>query len=171
MEGTFDIIQDIQQGTGPATDEENDEPSDHGGFPILAKGIPCPDTDNDGMPDEWEQRYFGSITAAVVNQDPDNDGYTNIEEYLNGTNPIPVGPPPKIYPALPGMDSSVQDLDGDGKAEDLNGNGRLDLADVLAFYQYLDSLAVQDNQNDFDFAGDGKVDLADVRELFRMALY
>ena len=166
----IDIIQDIQQGTGPATDEENDNPSDYGGFPILDQGTPCADSDSDGMPDEWEQRYFASMTAAAVNADTDSDGYTNIEEYLNGTNPV--GPIPGAGPTfLPGMGSPVQDLDGDGKAEDLNGNGRFDFADVVAFFQYLDSQVVQANSNDFDFTGDGLVDMADVRELFFVALY
>ena len=157
-----DIIQNIQQGTGPATDEEADNPDDYGGFPTLAIGTPCPDTDNDGMPDDWEQKYFASITAAVANDDTDSDGYTNVEEYLNGSNPIP-----GIYPTLPGIGSPAQDLDGDGKAEDLNANSRLDFADVLALYHHLDSQAVHANQNYFDFTGDGQVDMADVRELFK----
>jgi Bacterial TSP3 repeat/Pectate lyase len=42
------------------------------------------DTDNDGMPDEWE-RQFNNTNPNVwdANADADGDGYTNIEEYLN----------------------------------------------------------------------------------------
>ena len=46
------------------------------------------DGDSDGLPDWWEIRYFGSITAQNGEGDPDLDGRTNWEEYaLDGTNP------------------------------------------------------------------------------------
>jgi hypothetical protein len=55
--------------------------------PVPASGTPCTDSDGDGMPDAWESRYFGSSTAADIAADTDGDGYTNIEEYLNGSDP------------------------------------------------------------------------------------
>jgi len=46
------------------------------------------DSDGDGMPDEWEQKYgFSPSDASNASKDKDGDGYTNIEEYLNGTDP------------------------------------------------------------------------------------
>ncbi len=39
------------------------------------------DSDRDGLPDWWEERYFGNITAAEPNADTDKDGLTNLEEY------------------------------------------------------------------------------------------
>ena len=42
------------------------------------------DADSDGMPDAWESTY--GVTAQ--NLDADGDGYTNLEEYLNGTHPF-----------------------------------------------------------------------------------
>ena len=45
------------------------------------------DTDGDGLPDDWEQQYFGSTTGAVANADPDGDGFTNLQEFLAGTDP------------------------------------------------------------------------------------
>ncbi len=45
------------------------------------------DTDGDGMNDLWEYRHFGSKTAAIATEDPDDDGRTNAEEYIEGTNP------------------------------------------------------------------------------------
>jgi pectate lyase len=62
-------------------------PAEVGGWPQLNPGTPCPDSDNDGMPNEWEAKYFASTTGAFANTDTDGDGYHNIEEYLNGTNP------------------------------------------------------------------------------------
>ncbi|WP_162129544.1 Ig-like domain-containing protein [Algibacter luteus] len=40
------------------------------------------DTDNDGMPDIWENATFGDLTKGS-NGDEDGDGYTNIEEFFN----------------------------------------------------------------------------------------
>lgn len=55
----------------------------NGGFGTLG-GVAAPtDADQDGMPDAWEIKYGLSPTAASNNGDFDNDGYTNLEEYLN----------------------------------------------------------------------------------------
>ena len=62
------------------TDDANDD------FP----NDPCADTDtdSDGMPDEWELRFNPKKDLSFrSNEDLDVDGYTNIEEYLNQTNP------------------------------------------------------------------------------------
>ena len=41
------------------------------------------DTDQDGMPDWWEKAKGLDPTTADNNEDPDGDGYTNLEDYLN----------------------------------------------------------------------------------------
>jgi hypothetical protein len=45
------------------------------------------DTDNDGMPDEWEQRHALNPNSPGGspdwNQDYDSDGYINVEEFIN----------------------------------------------------------------------------------------
>ncbi|UCH14726.1 MAG: RICIN domain-containing protein, partial [Bacteroidales bacterium] len=47
-----------------------------------------PDTDLDGMPDKWEFYYgLNPFDISDQNTDLDEDGYTNIEEYLNNTDP------------------------------------------------------------------------------------
>lgn len=65
-----------------------DSPEDVGGWPELAASPPPPDSDDDGMPDVWEEK-FGLDPRAPANLtlDSDGDGYTDIEEYLNGTDP------------------------------------------------------------------------------------
>jgi hypothetical protein len=46
------------------------------------------DTDGDGIPDRWEQLYFGAATGTDPNGDPDGDGRNNLQEYLAGTHPL-----------------------------------------------------------------------------------
>jgi pectate lyase len=54
-----------------------------GGWPEL-KSSPAPaDSDNDGMPDDWETTRGLNPKLADNNGDRDGDGYTNLEEYLN----------------------------------------------------------------------------------------
>ncbi len=45
------------------------------------------DTDLNGLPDWWEQTYFGQLTGTPPNTDADHDGLSNLSEWLAGTNP------------------------------------------------------------------------------------
>jgi len=44
------------------------------------------DSDNDGLPDNWETQYFGNLTQTGSG-DFDGDGKTNLAEFRNGTDP------------------------------------------------------------------------------------
>ena len=46
------------------------------------------DVDGDGLPNNWEQQYFGSYTGAVAGMDSDGDGMVNSNEYVAGTHPL-----------------------------------------------------------------------------------
>lgn len=82
------LISQVRNGQGPSTDDENDDQSDYGGYPNLAAGTVCADGDGDGMPDEFEQRFgLNPQDPSDAAEDLDKDGYLNIEEYLNGTDP------------------------------------------------------------------------------------
>jgi len=75
------IVNDVRNKTGRIIDDE----SEVGGWLNLNPGSPCLDVDNDALPDEWETKYRFDMTT---NGDMDGDGYTNIEEFLNGTDPL-----------------------------------------------------------------------------------
>ena len=45
------------------------------------------DTDANGLPDWWEQMYFGHPTGTDPNADPDHDEANNLAEWLARTNP------------------------------------------------------------------------------------
>ncbi|MDF9801089.1 pectate lyase [Catalinimonas alkaloidigena] len=57
-------------------------------WPILREGIPFIDSDGDGMPDHWEESFGLNKFEDDSFSDNDDDGYVNIEEYLNKTNPV-----------------------------------------------------------------------------------
>jgi hypothetical protein len=61
-----------------------DHPSQVGGWPSLAQGVPRRDFDHDGMPNRWETRRGMDPNRKNGARDRDGDGYTNIEEYING---------------------------------------------------------------------------------------
>jgi hypothetical protein len=72
--------------TGKTPGTTNDWPL--GGYPIYKPAKPLTDSDHDGMPDVWEKRYsLNPRDPSDARKDKDGDGYTNIEEFINGTNP------------------------------------------------------------------------------------
>ncbi len=59
-----------------------------GGWPVLHASAAPADRDDDGMPDAWEEsHHLDANDPADTARDLDRDGYTNIEEYLNQTDP------------------------------------------------------------------------------------
>ncbi|NOS70684.1 MAG: polysaccharide lyase, partial [Verrucomicrobia bacterium] len=62
-------------------------PSQVGGYPDY-KGKPYMDTDGDGLPDAWEKKHgLNPTNASDATGDLNGDGYTNIEEFINGRDP------------------------------------------------------------------------------------
>ncbi|MFQ6128078.1 MAG: hypothetical protein ACE5QW_04165 [Thermoplasmata archaeon] len=57
------------------------------------------DTDQDGLPDWWELEYFGNLNYGA-DDDPDNDDFTNLEEFEAGTDPTD----PNDKPRPPAVD-------------------------------------------------------------------
>jgi hypothetical protein len=76
-------VEDVHKRTGKIIDSQKDV----GGWPELAAGVPPVDADSDGMPDEWEQANGLGPSRADEGGDDDRDGYSNLEEWLNGTDP------------------------------------------------------------------------------------
>lgn len=78
------VVNDVIHGTGHIIDD----PSQVGGWITPASGVPCTDSDHDGMPDVWEIKYgLDPNNNSDANDDADGDGYTNVEEFINATEP------------------------------------------------------------------------------------
>ncbi|AOW17839.1 polysaccharide lyase [Polaribacter vadi] len=63
-------------------------PDQVGGYPKY-QGKPYKDSDGDGIPDKWEKKFgLDPKDPTDANKDLNGDGYTNIEKYINGINPL-----------------------------------------------------------------------------------
>ena len=72
------------------------DPAQVGGYPDY-RGTPYPDTDHDGMPNDWETRHgLNPRDPADASADANGDGYTNIEDFINGLDPTA---PKRAWPA------------------------------------------------------------------------
>ena len=74
----------------------------------------------------------------------------------------------KALPVVHGV--KVADLNGDGLAEDSNGNGVLDFNDLVLLFQQMGSAEFQNNYELFDWNSNGAIDFNDVVEMFRRAI-
>ncbi|MEI6184862.1 MAG: hypothetical protein WCP65_04980, partial [Bacteroidota bacterium] len=68
-----------------------DSQYDVGGWPTLNSRPYPTDTDNDGMPDEWETQRGLNPANATDRNNFNINGYTNLENFLNGDSIIAVG--------------------------------------------------------------------------------
>lgn len=105
--------------------------------PVLKNGkiTILKDEDGDGLSDDWEMQYFGNLDQGA-DDNPDEDGFTNSEEYENGTNPTQKD-------SLPG---------------DLNGDNIVDLRDAILALQISCGMTTSDSINKAgDVNNDGKI--------------
>jgi hypothetical protein len=62
-------------------------PSQVGGYSEY-KGAPYRDSDGDGLPDDWEKKQgLDPSNPSDASGDLNGDGYTNIEDFINGLDP------------------------------------------------------------------------------------
>ncbi len=100
------------------------------------RDLMAPDTDGDGLPDYWEEQHsLATHDSSDRDQDPDNDGHTNIVEYNRGTNPL------------------NPDTDGDGLLDSAESNTSL----------WVDQLNTGTNPLRMDSDGDGISDWLELR--------
>jgi PKD repeat protein len=67
---------------------------------------------------------------------------------------------------FPDTDRYPNDLDLDGKYEDLNGNGRLDFSDLLLYFNNMDWIETSQPEGIFDYNKNGHIDFNDLMMLF-----
>ena len=133
------LIQEYRDGTGQIPYDENSV----GGYPTIAPGTPYIDTDHDAMPDAWETAHgFNPNDVSDGNGDADGDGYTNVEEFLNGITSGPIG--------------------------DVTGDSQVNIQDIQACVNHI--LGTQDWGALADVNGDEAVNVLDVQAIVNIIL-
>jgi len=101
----------------------------------------------------------GTTDLAVdVEQMDDDDGAAIDAEAREGV--LVTGPPPVAGSNAP------TDPDGDGRYEDVNGNGRLDYADIELLFDSFEGDSVRLNKGAYDFNENGRLDFDDIVSLY-----
>ena len=108
------IINEIRTGKGSMINS----PKDVGGWPVYKSTEAPVDKDRDGMADEWEAAHGLSATDPGDHRnDADDDGYTNLEEYLNGTDPNAATASLQDYAEFEAVLDEIEVLNVQGYAE------------------------------------------------------
>lgn len=126
-----------------------DTPTEVGGWPVHPQVSPLPDTDNDGVPDDWEIQHNLDPQTPDSLLDTDNNGYLVIEEYANSllaaeSVPVPSDSPSPAPTPLP----------------DANGDGLVDTADFFIWQNHYAQILTAGNTVG-DFNNNGKIEALD----------
>jgi len=74
------VTQEVEDGKGKIIDS----PAEVGGYPDYPRGMAPKDSDNDGMPDAWEEAHKLDKSKANANDRDLDPNYDNLEVYFNG---------------------------------------------------------------------------------------
>jgi hypothetical protein len=109
------VANEVKTGTGKIIDD----PSQVGGWITIDSGTGCVDSDKDGMSDSWETAQGLNPNSSDASQDKDGDGYTNIEEYINGSGAtVSPSPTPSSTPSPSPV--KIGDANVDGKVDGID---------------------------------------------------
>ena len=95
------------------------------------QGIIDNDSDGDGLPDDWEQEYFGNLLQGP-GDDYDVDGLDNLGEWQQGTDPTDSDTDADQVPDGWEVRYGLDPLDPCDAGEDLDGDGSTNLEEYLA---------------------------------------
>ena len=110
--------------------------------------------------------YDGTADNGPDGIHPNRAGMEKIAaRWYAALTPLLPGPSPVV---VPGGAGAARDLDGDGRREDVNGNGREDFADVVLYFNQMSWIAANAPLEAFDYNENGRIDFADVVRLFNL---
>jgi len=114
-------------------------------------------SDGSGIPDWWELKYFGT-TGVDPYADPDGDGWNNLQEFQNGTDPTVFNTPPSpVFSVTPTANDNGEVISWNPAQGAVTGytiyrNGSAIATVSSGTFSYTDSTAVNlDDPNDGDY--------------------
>ena len=116
-----------------ADDDQDGTINYYDAFPHDPRG--ATDADHDGMADEWEVAHgLNPANAADAAQDPDGDGISNLQEFLDNTNPL-LADAARISNGISLPTASDDELGYRVAAGDINKDGFSDVVAGAPIYQ------------------------------------
>jgi pectate lyase len=100
-EADLRIIRDYREGKGSTPNHE----SEVGGFPKIASGVACRDSNGDGVPDDWYNANDLNPNEPGLGSRLHSSGYSFLEMYLSG---IALSAAPGSGSALPAAPAAVE---------------------------------------------------------------
>jgi subtilisin family serine protease len=116
-------------------------------------------TDRELSPTDVE--YLLTNTSTDLNTRKTRQGSGQV----NATAAVSAALSTERPPAIIG-NTTPTDPDGDGKYEDIDGNGSFGITDVSAFFNSYNNNRIKNNPENFDFNNDGEINIIDVSKLF-----
>ncbi|MBW2059722.1 MAG: fibronectin type III domain-containing protein [Deltaproteobacteria bacterium] len=112
-----------------------DTAGNESGYSNEVSGVAVPesgsDSDTDGLPDDWEWSYFGSLDYGPGG-DGDGDGATNLVEYQSGTDPTDGDTDSDQMPDGWEIMYGLDPCDASDAGDDSDGDGLTNLEEYLA---------------------------------------
>jgi pectate lyase len=122
-----------------------DNPSEVGGYPVLAQGSAPADSDSDGMPDAWETARGLNPNSNDSAADRNGDGYTNLEEYINGlTGSSTTLPPPPGDTQAPSVPQNLKVAGTMQTSVSLSWDASTDNVGVVKYRVFRNGSAISD---------------------------
>ncbi len=91
--------------TDPTADDSDFAPAVLGQLKHVFDFDVSTDSDDDDLPDWWEIHWFGSVTNWNGGDDPDGDGFLNVEEFWACLNPMLADQTPSTLPFVADFES------------------------------------------------------------------
>ncbi|HWQ67863.1 MAG TPA: dockerin type I domain-containing protein [Methanospirillum sp.] len=129
-----------------------------------------PGADSNSSTTSYQAITASSQLLGVSSAESETVTRVDLGSKRNGTDPLHLEYRADITSPLifdTAILASMTDPDQDGRYEDINGNGRLDMQDLVRLFDNLEEISKSSVSERFDYNSNGRVDFADLILIFR----